>query len=194
MKNYLLILVIIFVSGCGGAATYYKDLKTGDLEGKLIVQWIDRDRFIFLPDEENPLTFTRSDGSSITPQQMYTDGGSIPRPLWVLRNYSPWGYAPAFIIHDWLFEMKHCQISGYEQYDYKIAADVMSEIIKTLMEDPQYGGKNELVLYSMYKAVNSEIAKGFWDEEGCNQPQDDEGFEALSADIRPIAEYIIEYP
>lgn len=155
-------------SGC--ASHHYSRVEPGSLSGKLVVQWYKYNRFIFIPDNDEPLTFTRSNGRTITPGQMYTDGGSIPRPLWAIKNYSPWGYAPAFMVHDWLFVMQYCKYNGYEDYNVDVAAWIMSEVIKTLMEDPDHGGKNEFVLYSMYIAVRSPIAKRLWEEGECNQP------------------------
>jgi hypothetical protein len=57
----------------------------------LLVEWIGPDRFILRPDPDptQRLTFTRANGDVITPREMYTDGGSIPRPLWVFRGLSP---------------------------------------------------------------------------------------------------------
>ncbi len=148
----------------------YDRVETGELKGRLIVEWVDQDKFIFIPDQQQPLTFTRKNKDVIRPDRMYTDGGSVPPALRSIKSYSPWGYAPAFIIHDWLFTMKHCRIAGYEAYDLDKAATVMAEVMKTVMENPKYGGPNKLVLYSMYEAVRSSIAKGYWDNGTCDTP------------------------
>lgn len=148
----------------------YDQTATGDLKGRLVIEWIDQDKFIFIPDPENPLRFTRQNAEVIQPNQMYTDGGSIPAPLRAIKSYSPWGYAPAFIIHDWLFTMKHCKVPGYEAYDLDKAATVMAEAMKTVMENPKYGGPNKLVHYSMYEAVRSKTAADYWDNGSCETP------------------------
>jgi hypothetical protein len=148
----------------------YDSTDTGQLKGKLIVEWVDQDKFIFVPDATNPLRFTRKDNSVIEPQRMYTDGGTIPPPLRAIKSYSPWGYAPAFIIHDWLFAMKHCKVPGFENYDVDKAATVMAEVLKTLMQDPRYGGPNKLVHYSMYEAVRSQTARDYWNSGSCETP------------------------
>ncbi|MEM8973235.1 MAG: DUF1353 domain-containing protein [Pseudomonadota bacterium] len=148
----------------------YDQTPSGKLSGKLVVEWIDQDKFVFLPDERDPLVFTRSSGEKIQPQSMFTDGGSIPRALRAVKSYSPWGYAPAFIVHDWLFVMNHCKISGHEKYDVEKAAQVMAEVMKTVMENPKFGGPNKLVLYSMYEAVKSPVAKGYWENGKCDTP------------------------
>ena len=155
---------LFFAPSASGAG--YDSFQTGKLEGKLIVQWIEPDLFIFLPDEAKPLSFTRSNGEKIVPGRMLTDGGSIPRPLWILRSYSPWGYAPAFIVHDWLFNIKHCRSPGYEQYTYEDAASILAEVMKTMMETKRVE-VDKLTLVSMHAAVSSSIAKDLWDTGKC---------------------------
>ena len=94
VRNILRIIIItLLVSGC--ASQHYSKVKPGELKGKLLVQWYDYDEFIFIPDKDNPLRFIRNNKTEIIPGKIYTDGGSIPRPLWVVRSYSPWGFAPA---------------------------------------------------------------------------------------------------
>jgi hypothetical protein len=149
---------------------FYDRTDTGELKGRLIVEWVDQDKFIFQPDAQDPLTFTRKDKDVLRPGLMYTDGGSVPPVLRALKSYSPWGYAPAFIIHDWLFAMKHCKIPGYEKYDLEKAATIMAEVMKTVMENPKYGGPNKLVHYSMYEGVRSPTAKEWWESGTCDTP------------------------
>jgi Protein of unknown function (DUF1353) len=164
-----IILLLLYVSLKDSVGASYTNFKSGTLKGKLIVQWQEPDKFIFLPDKTNPLTFERSNGDIITPGRMITDGGSIPRPLWILRSYSPWGYAPAFIIHDWLFVMKHCAIAGHVNYDHKVAAQIMAETMKTMMEKNKVP-QDKLTLLSMHAAVSSDIAKKHWDAGQCTPP------------------------
>lgn len=147
----------------------YEDFHVGSLKGKLVVQWWEPDKFVFLPDKDDPLTFKRSDGETITPGRMFTDGGSIPRPLWIFRQYSPWGYAPAFIVHDWLFHMKQCGLPGNDKYNYEIAATVMAEVMKTMMETKKVDVA-KLTLLAMYEAVDSNVAKTYWDTGKCELP------------------------
>jgi hypothetical protein len=183
---YLLVAILLpnFVFSAGAAS--YDSFQIGKLDGKLIVQWIEPDLFVFLPDTTKPLSFTRSNGEMITPGRMLTDGGSIPRPLWILRSYSPWGYAPAFIIHDWLFAMKHCQISGFEKYTYEDAASVLAEVMKTMMETKRVE-VDKLTLVSMHAAVSSFIAKDLWDNGKCTPPP--AGLRAK----KPIMEYELNF-
>lgn len=173
--TWRMLAITLLVLPLGGCIDWfyklnYDQFDTGKLKGKLIVEWIDQDKFVFVPDPEKPLTFERKNGEVIRPQRMYTDGGSVPRALRVLKSYSPWGYAPAFIVHDWLFVMKQCQLAGYEKYDVEKAATIMAEAMKTVMENPKYGGPNALVHYSMYQAVRSDAAKAYWDKGKCETP------------------------
>jgi hypothetical protein len=148
----------------------YDRTDVGSLKGKLIVEWVDQDRFIFIPDPQDPLTFVRKNNDTIRPERMYTDGGTIPTALRAIKSYSPWGYAPAFIIHDWLFVMKHCKVAGFEKYDVDKAATVMAEVMKTVMENPKYGGPNKLVHYSMHEGVRSPTARNYWETGKCDTP------------------------
>ena len=150
-------------------ADFYDGVKSGTLEGKLTVQWIEADVFLFIPDTVSPLTFTRASGQKIRPGRMLTDGGSVPRPLWILRSYSPWGYAPAFIFHDWLFEMKHCKYSGFDTLNHREAANVMAEVMKTMMETNRVS-IDRLTVWSMHAAVDSSIAENRWNSGACNPP------------------------
>lgn len=140
--------------------------KAGKLEGKLIVQWLEPDKFLFVPDSAAPLKFTRASGEVVQPMRLVTDGGSVPRPMWVSRSYSPWGFAPAFILHDWLFEMKRCKIAGNPAADYKVAALIMAEVIKT-MAAAGVAQVDDLTLVSMHAAVTSTYAKDYWDNGRC---------------------------
>lgn len=140
--------------------------KAGKLEGKLIVQWLEPDKFMFVPDAASPLKFTRSTGEVIQPQKLVTDGGSVPRAMWVARSYSPWGYAPAFIIHDWLFEMKRCAVPNNPAADYKVAANIMAEVMKT-MAAAGVVTLDDLTLLSMHAAVSSSVARDYWETGKC---------------------------
>jgi hypothetical protein len=164
----------------------YDKVKSGKLEGKIVVQWLKPDLFLFIPDAQNPLTFTRSTGETIRPGRMITDGGSIPRPLWAFRSYSPWGYAPAFIVHDWLFHMKHCQVGDYTRYDVTKAADVLAEVIKTMMESGKVE-KDRTTVTLMHTAVSSIFARRLWDDGACVPAP-------AAFDQPPLAEYTIKFP
>jgi hypothetical protein len=172
LKSLVALAASLLASGCDDISTgwFYDRTQTGTLKGKLVVEWVDQDRFLFVPDTQDPLTFTRKNNEVLRPERMFTDGGSTPQALRALKSYSPWGYAPAFIIHDWLFVMKQCRIAGFEKYDLESAATIMAEVMKTVMENPKYGGPNKLVHFSMYEGVRSKTAKNYWDNGPCDTP------------------------
>lgn len=164
----LVAMISLMLPGC--SEVNYERTEPGKLKGKLILEWVDQDKFRFISDATDPLRFVRANSQEIQPGPMFTDGGSIPAPLRAIKSFSPWGYAPAFIIHDWLFVMKQCRLPGYENWDHLKAAEVFSEVMKTVMENPKFGGPNKLVHYSMYEAVRSDIARQYWDDGKCETP------------------------
>ena len=190
MKKYivLFLLVVFVLSGCtqiDQIDTFYSSLKVGKFSGEVNVQWIDFDKFVFTPSLDKPFTFTRYNGETIIPQKMFTDGGSIPYPLRAFKQYSPWGYAPAYIIHDWLYTQKRCGLEG--TYTFEETSRILAEAVKTLMETYQVKGstgkyeyniaamsdlvlKDETVLYSIYVAVSSKAAIESWNNE-CVKPR-----------------------
>lgn len=168
LRMWIVLTAIISSSLIGCATRHYESTVAGELEGDLIVEWRKPNSFVFLPSSENPLRFTRGTNNEvIQPDRMWTDGGSIPRPLWVFKNYSPWGYGPAFIVHDWLFHMQDCELPGYTKYDLETAATIMSEVMKTLIEDPMFDYGDESSMYLMYKAVQTEPARTAWEDRNC---------------------------
>src|SRR3954470_3912513 len=90
----------------------YERIRTGEIGGRLTIEWIGPDQFIYRPDAERPFYFKRANGEVIKPGSIYTDGGSVPRLLWAMRVYSPWAFGSAYIAHDWLFAAHHC---GYAE-------------------------------------------------------------------------------
>jgi hypothetical protein len=102
-------------------------------------------RFVYVDNPRDPLRFTRGvPGAAvpvIQPQMMYTDGGSIPRAGQMFRGFSPWGYAPAYMVHDWLFVARHCLNDGTPTPEeqalaaltFQDSASIIAEAIKTLI-------------------------------------------------------------
>lgn len=162
-----LLLVALLVCGC--ASKPYRETPDGKFSGALDVRWIENDFFLFLPNKDKPFTFARANGKSIQPGAMYTDGGSIPQVLWGVKGYSPWGYAPAYIVHDWLFEAHHCGYAPDNQYTFADSVSVIAEGLKAVMEK-NTGTRNYFVFDSVVVAVGSPIAKGLWDKGTCKAP------------------------
>jgi hypothetical protein len=106
------------------------------------------------------MSFRRSNGEVVTPRHMFTDGGSVPRYLWSLSGLSPWGYAPAYLVHDWLFDLHHC---GRSPYGFEATRDIMMEAIKTLMEDGVCP-RDDLAFHGIYLGISSSIARQIWDK------------------------------
>lgn len=169
-----LIVALTALSTGGCASNYYRSTEEGEITGRLTVEWIAPDCFAYRPDALDGLSFQDSTGRTITPETIFTDGGSIPRLLWGIPQLSPWGYAPAYIVHDWMFEAHRCE---KEDYTFEDSVRVLSEVIKTLMESERWGvARDKLALYAISKAVGSPIAKGLWNRGKCN---------AACADIDP---------
>lgn len=178
MQQHRAVIIVILLVACTGCASaHYKKVDSGKLDGKIIVEWAEPDQFLFIPSETNPLTFKRSNGVVIQPGPMYTDGGSIPRPFWIFRNYSPWGYGPAFIVHDWLFVMQNCKKRGYEDWTFEQAAQVMSEVMKSMMESGKFEFGSVFSVYTMHKAVKTAPARRSWSEGKCRDLPDPAGDE-----------------
>lgn len=138
------------LTACGNVN--YETTKAATFSGSLFVMWVGENqgsgdgKFVFVPNPRNPLTLTRnvSNGTvqTITPGMMYTDGGSIPRVAQIFNGFSPWGYAPAYMVHDWLFVAKHCLNDGFpdethlefSEMQLQESAEIIAEAIKGLIE------------------------------------------------------------
>lgn len=136
--------------GCGPIS--YEDAPAGKFTGELVVLWLDdgdddfgSGRFVYVPRPDAPLRFeraARSDYPIIQPEVMYTDGGTIPRFGQAFKGFNPWGYAPAYMVHDWLFVAQRCIADPngtpsegelrMEGMEFLESARIMAEAIKTL--------------------------------------------------------------
>ena len=159
-------LGLVSLAGC--ADLFYSKTPTGRFLGKLTVEWIAPNQFIYRPDPSEPLVYTTADGRRIQPQLMYTDGGSIPRLFWSAPDLGPWDFAPGYIIHDWLFQQHHCQIGDWQNYDFPKSAQTLAEGIKTQME--KAGKPEPTIVYAIYSAVRSPVAENLWNRSTCITP------------------------
>lgn len=167
MFRWTALVLLGVLTGC--APLTYRDTTNATFKGSLDVRWSENDYFVFIPNNDNPLTLTRADGTKIQPGRMYTDGGSIPRFMWGIPGYSPWGYAPAYIIHDWLFEAQHCGYTPDNKYTFDDSVKILAEGLKAVMEDkPQY--RDYFVFDTVVAAVDSTIAKRLWERGTCKVP------------------------
>lgn len=137
------------LAGCG--YVNYRDAPEGIFKGALFVMWIGEGgnsgdgRFVYVPDQNDPLRFIRGGGTAkgqeIIPEMMYTDGGSIPKQVQLFKGFSPWGYAPAYMVHDWIFVARHCITDGQanpreqkiSKMSFQDSAEITAEMIKTLI-------------------------------------------------------------
>lgn len=158
--------LLLFLLGCAA----YDRTPSGTLTGSVYLAWIGPDRFLYIRSQSDPLTFRRHGSSEpISPDSFYTDGGSIPRLAWAHPEYSPWRFAPAYIVHDWLFVAhRRGLLDGWTVYD---AADVMMEAVKTAMEsDPKLRGRTT---FNVLRAgVRSRIARRLWERRGVSDTLD----------------------
>lgn len=145
---------------------YYPDFPLGRFDGEPRLVWIKPDLFRHEPDADNPFRFTRHNGEVIEPGRMHTDGGSIPRALWFVKDLSPWAYAPAFLVHDWLFDLHHC---GRDTRGFEEVRDIMLEGVRTLMES-KVCKMNRLAFDLIYSGIDSFVARQVWERPGCALP------------------------
>jgi hypothetical protein len=113
---------------------FYAGLGLGRFQGRPTVQWNGMDSFVFLQDTAAPFSYTTARGRIIAPNSMSTDGGTIPRIFQVLRKFSPWGYGPSFVIHDWLFAAHRGALAPDADWAFEDTAMVLAESMKSLME------------------------------------------------------------
>lgn len=166
---FLLTLLLLLCVGCTHIQQdFYNQTLIGTYHGTLIIRYYGPDLFQFLPDEDDPFYFERSNGEKIYPPEMVTDGGSTPSFLWGIRIYSPWAYGPAYIVHDGLYAQHRCHPEQLV-YDFQESAAILAEAMKTLMEDPETEHiKNVGFLHLIYIGVLTEQAREAWNT-GCGR-------------------------
>lgn len=156
----------------------YEHLGAGTFSGRPIVEWngydlvARRPTFVLRPNPEAPFRYTTAAGRVIEPRLMDTDGGTIPLALHGIGKFSPWGYAPAYIIHDWLFVAHKCALPPDDDITFEQSADILGEAIKTLTVSgyatvdgaKRFFPKDEDTLYLIHTAVGSSIARRMWDD------------------------------
>ncbi len=140
----------------------FDDYKVGAFRGleSIRLRWFSPDYFEFIPRSREPFAFVRSTGEVIEPRRMFTDGGSIPRSLWWKESFSPWGYGPAFLVHDWEFDVHHCKKS---EKSFEDVRDTMMEAMKTLIVIgvcPRADTSFKLI----YAGINSFVARRLWEK------------------------------
>lgn len=143
----LIAVFMLWQSSCSGQRFYSKIDGSGKIVNAPIVRWRSPNTFIYAPDPQKPFYFKRGNGEVIVPQNIYTDGGTVPKAAWRYVG-TPWDYAPAYIIHDWLYEANRRRIAGGASPDghpihyNRAEADlILAEALKSQMEDPEFRTK-----------------------------------------------------
>jgi hypothetical protein len=174
----------------------------------LMVFWVGEDNFVYYPfyggpSKEGALQYRlprtlqeRLGVDVIRPGAIYTDGGSIPRAVRSAVGFSPWGYGPAYIVHDWLFVAHHCiEHNGLDKHDerdrmdaelvrkidFRTSADILAGVIQALEKQDKVP-KRPLAPGAIYTAVDSIVAKNVWDNrdpESC-RPVEQEKLENIA--------------
>jgi hypothetical protein len=171
------LLALALLAACGYVD--YDTAPVGRFSGGLFVMWVGEGgasgdgAFVFVPNPRDPLTFTRANGREITPGMMYTDGGSIPRIGQVFNGFAPWGYAPAYMIHDWMFVAAQCRTDGIATKDelaladlsFADSAEIIAESIRTLVASGRVK-PNDVAGTVISGAVAGPIARGRWTVRG----------------------------
>jgi hypothetical protein len=121
------------------------------------LRWSEPDLFELVPRTAQPFAFIRPNGERIEPTNFFTDGGSIPRIVSALNGrLSPWGYGPAYLIHDWEFDRHHCGATK----SFNAVRDTLMEALKTLMTTVV--PRNLVAFDLIYAGVSSLIARRLW--------------------------------
>lgn len=164
-RRWFLALLVapVFLGSCS-ANKFYADVHTGTIRNAPIVRWNGPDEFELVSPDGAPFEFRRYNGEVIRPNPIYTDGGSIPKQFWSVQGMTPWTYAPAYLIHDWLYEANRRQrmsggraADGKPLYYTRDQADlILAEVIKTQMNDETRKAEDDpsaMRLYAIYWAV-----------------------------------------
>jgi hypothetical protein len=184
---------IALSSALAACASPFFGALPGRINEPVQTVWVSSDTFIYVPGpEKRNFVFETANGRIIAPGLMYTDGGSIPRIAQIFKAFSPWGYGPAYIVHDWIFYAQHCDIDrfgenqdvyndakrfadvyGYGDYgriDFHESAQILAEVVKTMIDREDVRPQNvPAVLIS--SAVDSVFALALWNEAGACERQ-----------------------
>lgn len=176
----------------------------GVVSGKLMVFWVAEDKFVYYPYFGDPLKFklpadlaAKYGTDTIRPGAIYTDGGSIPKGLRSLAGFSPWGYGPAYIVHDWLFEAHRCVEAGtvdrlderdreeaarVSKVDFDMSADILAAVVFALAKQEKVPRRG-LAPNAIYTGVDSAIAERLWNSGPC-APVDPKYIAEIERDLR----------
>ncbi|MEP6671190.1 MAG: DUF1353 domain-containing protein [Chthoniobacter sp.] len=128
-------LGLLLLAGCSTQATFDKVPQTGRFSGEPRMVAMAPDTFFFFqPKKDPPFAFTthRKDEAvpanggrgqyrladwKIQPEDIITDGASVPRQLWNVTGFSAFDFTRAALIHDWLYEAHHRYVMAGAAYE-----------------------------------------------------------------------------
>lgn len=149
IRVFLLLAALASTLTSCASRQFYDKISTGKIVGNPYMKWEEPNKFELENNVDRLFAFQRWNGEIICPHPIKTDGGSIPRTLWNRKGYSPWTYAPGYLIHDWLYEANRRKVpAGVSRdgkalyYDKEKADWILAEVIKTQMEGQQKGYKD----------------------------------------------------
>lgn len=160
----MLLKSFVFGLGALGAALPSLAQNAPQLKGRLLVEWSSSEQFVYRRDPKNPLRLTTENGVVIEPKDIYTDGGSIPQVFQNISGLSPWNLGPAYIIHDWLFFNKKCQIgtSAENRLTFDEGADALRDAAVVLLRKHFIDPDKEKIA-AVHAAVRSGVARRAWE-------------------------------
>jgi hypothetical protein len=160
-------LATLLLTACG--TWIQDDIPDGMLSGVVTIEWDRQDNFIYRPEPPKALSFQpsfwKNSNMRITPTLMYTDGGSIPRFFWNIPGLSPWGFGPAYVIHDYIFAVHRCGWNDpvVSQISFEQSAEVLAEVGKALIE---LGLIKDDALNAIVWGVRTQYARNLWNTPG----------------------------
>lgn len=194
------LLAAVLTAGCASFTTY----GDGVLKGHVLIQWYRQDKFVFVPDKQNPFSFRPSffkGREDIVPGRMYTDGGSVPQILWGIPGLSPWSLGPAYIIHDWIFLVHRCDLPApreVKDITFPQSAQILAEVGKALV-DARLIDDNRLE--EIVWAVRTRYAESLWNapptDEDCKLPTVVSAAESMRLGFRKpqtVVDFVIPRP
>lgn len=203
-RPVLALTACLAIAACG-SVDYAGLSDKGVFTGGVLVLWLAENetgagdgRFVYLPYPGRELVFTRDESggreatvTTIEPGVIYTDGGSIPRWLQPLKGFSPWGYAPAYMIHDWLFVARRCARDGaatpeeakIEKMPFTESAEILGEAIKALIAQNRVA-PNDVAPLAISSGVAGPFSRVRWEAEGECVP----GKDRLTPEHRDLVE------
>ena len=192
-RLFPIFLPLVFsVAACSGVTYENQQPYKAKLKGEVAVFWLaegDQNagdgKFIYVPIKTNPLVLSWVNGKGqwrdTQPGIMFTDGGSIPKLAQGISGYSPWGYAPAYMVHDWVFEARQCVRKGVaseeqkrsvEGMDFDDSVRIMAQAIAALVEMKLVSEKGTAPS-GVTAAVGTPITRQLWEVDATCDNSDD---------------------